>query len=71
MSNETPIPCACGGFWPDDHVKGCTSKEMAKLWPKSYRKELEQRTRGEDYAGLLPNNEHPADFCDRLGITLD
>lgn len=23
------------------------------------------------YAGLLPHDEHPADFCDRLGITLD
>lgn len=43
MSNENPIPCACGGFWPDDHIAGCTHKEMAKLWPKSYRKELSAR----------------------------
>lgn len=70
MSNETPLTCACGGFWPADHVADCTSKEMAKLWPKSYRKELEQCSQA-DYTGLLPNNEHPADFCARIGITLD
>jgi hypothetical protein len=35
-----PIPCDCGGFWPDDHVDGCTSAAMAKLWPKAYQQEL-------------------------------
>lgn len=43
--SDQPIPCACGGFWPDDHVQGCTNLAMSKLWPKSYRKELEQRER--------------------------
>ena len=61
MSDTTqPIPCACGGFWPDDHVQGCTAKEMSKLWPKAYARE------SRPFA-----DEHPADTCKRLGITLD
>jgi len=51
-----PLPCPCGGFWPDDHVQGCTAKGMSELWPKAYPNELQ---------------EHPADTCKRLGITLD
>lgn len=38
------VPCACGGYWPDQHRRGCTHERMSRLWPKAYAKELNSAT---------------------------
>lgn len=50
-----PLPCACGGFWPDNHAEGCMNAAMAKLWPKSYQQEFKPRQapKCEEYTDLF------------------
>lgn len=65
IANVRPLSCPCGGFWPDNHVEGCTNAAMAKLWPKAYQRESQAATKCDEHSDLFVSVGGQRVPCDR------